>query len=154
MSKQEKLSQKGYIFGLGAFRRYKEITGNDISHFEEALKPEFLRNEKGEVQYDGDEPIRIRDINVDEVEANYRWAVMLKCANDVYCNINGGVQSSVDAFTVYLSEADQSESNVLISQYLDSNYMGKPMRDYYGIPKVKEEAKKKPSPRAKPTSKR
>ena len=37
MIKQMKLSQRGYIFGLGAFRRYKESTGHDIGHFEEAL---------------------------------------------------------------------------------------------------------------------
>lgn len=155
MSKQEKLSEKGYIFGLGAFRRYKEITGHDISHFEEALKPDYLRDEKGELKLDDNgEPTRIRDISIDDIEANYRWAVMLKCANDVYCNINGGDQSSVDAFTVYLSEADQQESNKLVSQYLDSNYMGKPMREYYGIPKPDEKSKKKPSQRAKPTSRR
>ena len=131
MSKQEKLLGRGYIFGLGAFRRYKETTGHDIGHFEEALTG-----------------------SIDQVEANYRWAVMLKCANDVHCSINGGEPISIDEFTVLLDGAEQEESNKIVSQYLDSNYMGKPMRDYYGIPKVKEEAKKKPSPRAKPTSRR
>ncbi|WP_293933137.1 hypothetical protein [Sphingobacterium sp. UBA6645] len=131
MSKQEKLSEKGYIFGLGAFRRYKEITGHDISHFDESLLNK-----------------------VDHVEGNYRWAVMLKCANDVYCNTKGGEQISVDEFTILLDSADQEESNKLVSQYLDSCYMGKSMREYYGIPKPDEKSKKKPSQRAKPTSRR
>ncbi len=132
MKKQVRLlADRGYIFGLGAFRRYKEITGGDISHFEESL---FGK--------------------VDQIDSNYRWAVMLKCANDTHIAINGGESISIDAFEVLLSEADQSESNELLNQYLNSNYMGKPMRDYYGIPKPEETAKKKPSVRAKPTSRR
>lgn len=147
MSKQQKLSEMGYIFGLGAFRRYKEITGHDINHFEEALKPEFITDKDGN-------KVPVRDPNVDDIEVNYRWATMLKCANDVYVNINGGEKLSIDEFTVLLDSAAQEESDKLLQVYLDSNYMGKPMREYYGIPKPEAEAKKKTSQRAKPTSKR
>lgn len=133
MSKQMKLSQRGYIFGLGAFRRYKEITGHDIGHFEEAL---FKMNEIG------------------LIEASYRWGIMLKCANDVYVNINGGDQYSVDEFVEFLNnEADQEESNKLVQQYLDSTLLGNPIRHYYGVPKIEEGAKKKNTQRVKPTSK-
>src|SRR5690606_23296617 len=129
MSKQERLSTKGYIFGLGAFRRYKELTGHDISHFEEALQG-----------------------SADMVEASYRWAVMLKCDNDVYVNIHGGEQLSIDEFTVLLDASAQADSDKLMQQYLDSNYLGKKLREYYGIQPVNEETKKKTSARAKPSS--
>lgn len=127
-----KLSQRGYIFGLGAFRRYKEITGHDINHFEEALLNK----------------------DIDIVESSYRWAVMLKCANDVYVNINGGDHYSVDEFVEFLNnEADQEESNKLVEQYLDSTFLGKKMRDYYGVPNGDNNTKKKNTQRVKPTSK-
>lgn len=133
MSKQQKLSEMGYIFGLGAFRRYKEITGHDINHFEEALT-------------NGKE--------LGDIESSYRWAVMLKCANDLYIDVNGGEKTSIPQYEVLLNDAPQEESNILLGMYLDSNYMGKPMREYYGIPKPEAEPKKKTSQRAKPTSKR
>lgn len=127
-----KLSQRGYIFGLGAFRRYKEITGHDINHFEEALLNK----------------------DIDIVESSYRWAVMLKCANDVYVNINGGDQYSVDEFVEFLNnEADQEESNKLVEQYLDSTFLGKKMRYYYGVPHGDNNTKKKNTQLVKPTSK-
>lgn len=133
MIKQVKLSQRGYIFGLGAFRRYKEITGNDLSHFEECI---------------------LKSDDIGPIESNYRWAVMLKCANDVYTNINGGDKLSVDEFTVLLDQAEQEESNILINQYFDSTFMGRPMREYYGIPKKDDNSKKKNSAQEKRTSKR
>ncbi|MCY4781712.1 hypothetical protein ORI89_18825 [Sphingobacterium sp. UT-1RO-CII-1] len=149
MSKQGiLLKDKGYIFGLGAFRRYKEVTGEDLAHFEEALKPVFEVDKHGNIVEDDEgNPVRIRGI--DDVEANYRWAVMLKCANDIHCDVNNSEKTSVASFTVLLDNAEQSESNDLLKQYLDSSYMGKPMRDYYGIPSPREEAKKKPTARAK-----
>lgn len=92
---------------------------------------------------------------MDVIESSYRWAVMLKCANDVYVNINGGEHYSVDEFVEFLNnESDQEESNKLVQQYLDSTFMGKSMREYYGIPKADENAKKKTSQPAKRTSKR
>ena len=128
-----KLSERGYIFGLGAFRRYKEITGHDLNHFEEALLNK----------------------DIDIIESSYRWAVMLKCANDVYVNINGGQQYSIDEFVEFLNnEQDQEESNKLVNQYLDSSFLGKKMREYYGVPNSDESAKKKTSQPVKRTSKR
>lgn len=129
MSKQDGLLTRGYIFGLGAFRRYKELTGHDIAHFEEALQG-----------------------SVDVIESNYRWAMMLKCANDVHVNIHGGDKLSVDEFTVLLDASPQADSDQLMQQYLDSNYLGKKLREYYGVPPVKDETKKKSSARAKPSS--
>lgn len=148
-----KLSERGYIFGLGAFRRYKEITGGDISHFEESLKPPFKIDGNGKlILGDDKEPIPHRSI--DELEASYRWVVMLKCANDVHVATNGGESYSVDQFEVWFDQAEQSEQSLLIDKYLDSSYLGKKMRDYYGISDKKEDktAKKKPSPRAKQQS--
>jgi hypothetical protein len=149
-----KLSERGYIFGLGAFRRYKEITGHDIEHFEMALLPEFVVDSAGVPVLDGDgNKVPLRPIDL--IESSYRWAIMLKSANDVHCNINGGDKLSVDEFTVLLDQADQVESNTLMDKYLGSNYLGKKMREYYGIPEPSKEApktKKKPSPRAKPQS--
>ncbi|WP_343321420.1 hypothetical protein [Sphingobacterium multivorum] len=149
-----KLSERGYIFGLGAFRRYKEITGHDIEHFEQALLPEFIVDEKGEPVLDED-GLKIPFRQIDLMESSYRWAIMLKAANDLHCNINGGDKLSVDEFTILLDNADQEESNKLMDQYLDSNYLGKKMRVYYGIPEPTKEApkaKKKASPRVKPQS--
>lgn len=157
MSKQKKSSggllSRGYIFGLGAFRRYKELTGADVAHFEEALKPAFFTDGEGNVVYQDGAPVRVRDENVDEVEASYRWAVMLKCANDIYVNINGGDKLTVDEFTVMLDSSDQAESDELMNRYLDSNYMGRQMRDYYGIPKSTGPEKKSSAP-AKRTARR
>jgi hypothetical protein len=149
-----KLSERGYIFGLGAFRRYKEITGGDISHFEESLKPPFKIDAKGKLILDeNEEPIPHRSI--DELEASYRWVVMLKCANDVYVATNGGDSYSVDQFEVWFDQAEQSEQSLLIDKYLDASYLGKKMRDYYGISDNKKEdknSKKKPSQQAKQQS--
>lgn len=151
MNKQGKLLSRGYIFGLGAFRRYKEITGADIAHFEECLKPEFEVDEKNQIVFVDGEPKRIRFI--DDIEANYRWVVMLKAANDVYCTVNNIEKISIDEFIILHDKADQKESIALINQYFDSSYLGKPMRDYYGLPKPQEPAKKKPTARAKRTPK-
>lgn len=151
MNKLGKLSDRGHIFGLGAFRRYKEVTGHDLAHFETALLPPFELDDKRNIVYKDGEPVRIRPI--DDVEANYRWATMLKCANDVHVEVHGGEKVSIATYEVLLSDADQKESNKLMDQYLDSNYMGKKMRDYYGIvednPSTDSKAKKKNTPRAK-----
>lgn len=147
--KQEKLSSKGYIFGLGAFRRYKETTGHDISHFEEALKPAFAIDTSGEFLRDeNNQLIPVRSVDVDDVEAGYRMAIMFKCANDTHIAINGGEPSSIDEFENMLNMSSTDDRNQIIDQFLDSNYMGKRMRDYYGIPKP-DEAKKKTSARVK-----
>lgn len=119
----EKLSEKGFVFGLGAFRRYKELTGHDIDHFEQALNG-----------------------SLDEIESNYRWAVMLKCANDVHIEAYGdGKELPVATFTILLDNAPQEDSQKLVDQFMDSSYIGKSIRQYYGIPKTEEKSKKKPS---------
>lgn len=121
----------GYIFGLGAFRRYTAVTGGDVGHFDEAL----LSADK-----------------IGVVEANHRWAVMLKCAHDVYLLDKGGEGLSVDQFEQLLDNSPQEDSDELVRQYMDSNFMGKKMREYYGIPEPeKETAKKKRSVSAKPS---
>lgn len=123
MSQQGKsLAKLGYIFGLGAFRRYKAITGGDVAHFDEAL----LAADK-----------------IGVIDANHRWAVMLKCANDVHVAANGGEELSVDAFEAMLDAAPQEDSDALVKQYMDSNFMGQKMRIYYGIPEPQAEATKK-----------
>lgn len=139
MSKKPKrLSELDYTFGLGAFRRYKEVTGGDLSHFDEALKPAYALNDEGELDYDV--PIR----SIDEVEANHRWAVMLKCAHDIYVTVEGGESYPVEFFEVLLDNSPQEDSDKLLEQYLHSNFMGRKLREYYGIPEGKiEEGKKK-----------
>lgn len=122
------LAKLGYIFGLGAFRRYKAITGGDVGHFDEAL---------------------IAADKIGVVDANHRWAVMLKCANDVHVAANGGDEMSVDEFEIMLDESPQEDSDALIQQYMDSNFMGNPMRTYYGIPAPESDTKKKRSAPAK-----
>src|SRR5690554_6946202 len=107
-----KLSKVGYIFGLGAFRRYEQHFGKEISHFDETFKPSKAaydawadtQGNKPEVDA-GRPPYR----TISDIEVNHRWAVMLKCAHDVWLTRNDGDHLTVDDFEMLLDESEQVE---------------------------------------------
>lgn len=143
-----KLSKVGYIFGLGAFRRYEQHFGKEISHFDETFKPS---REAFEAWASRQENPPMIDTNkppyrtISDIEVNHRWAVMLKCAHDVWLTRNEGEEYTVDDFEMMIDEAPQEEWNIVQEHYLDSMYLGKKLRVLYGIPEPEPQSKKKAS---------
>lgn len=130
--KQKTLSDLGYTFGLGAFRRYKELTGGDLDHFNEALKPAYEIGADGTVNFD--KPIR----QIDDIEAMHRWAAFLHCANATHVAIHGGTAVTIDEMEHIIDISPQEENDTLIKQYLGSAFLGQEMSRYYGIPDAEE----------------
>lgn len=120
----------GLVFGLGAFRRYNEITGHDIAHFEESI------------------------LSVDKIgflEANKRWAILIKGANDIFNRATKEFNElSIEEIEIMIDDAPQDDMNAIVSFYMDSNYIGNRLGDYYGIvkPEVPESGIKKKSKRS------
>ena len=165
MSQQGKsLAKLGYIFGLGAFRRYEQHFDATIAHFDETFKPtvdawtaavELMRDDadsKGEPFAD---PLPPSFRTISDIEVNHRWAVMLKYAHDVWLIENDGQTVTIDEVELLIDSAPQSDWDAIREQYLESSYLGQKLRVYYGIPEPDaDKAKKKASPSAKQSPRR
>ena len=165
MSQQGKsLAKLGYIFGLGAFRRYEQHFNATIAHFDETFKPtvdawtaavELMRDDadsKGEPFAD---PLPPSFRTISDIEVNHRWAVMLKYAHDVWLIENDGQTVTIDEVELLIDSAPQSDWDAIREQYLESSYLGQKLRVYYGIPEPDAgKAKKKASPSAKQSPRR
>lgn len=165
MSQQGKsLAKLGYIFGLGAFRRYEQHFNSTISHFDETFKPtaeawdyavELMRAEAERKGEPFNEPLPPSFRTISDVEVNHRWAVMLKYAHDVWLIENEGEAVTIDEVEMLIDAAPQSDWEALREQYLESNYLGQKLGVYYGIPEPDaDKAKKKASPSAKQSPRR
>lgn len=161
MSQQGKsLAKLGYIFGLGAFRRYEQHFDSTMpKHFDVVfrLNEELCEQLVAEGKLDKDVADMLPKRTISDVEANYRWAAMLKFANDLFIEDNGGDPLTIDQMADMISAVDQSEFNVVYERFLESYYMGKKMRVYYGIPEPapeKSKPKKKASPSARQSPRR
>lgn len=159
MSQQGKsLAKLGYIFGLGAFRRYEQHFNTTIAHFDETFKPtremyEAWLKSQGKSMPEANGALPFRTIS--DVEVNHRWAVMLKYAHDVWLIENDGEPVTVDEVEMLIDAAPQSDWDAIREQYLDSSYLGQKLRVYYGIPEPEaDKAKKKASPSAKQSPQR
>ncbi len=128
MSQQGKsLAKLGYIFGLGAFRRYEQHFNTTIAHFDETFKPtkemyEAWLKSHGKHMPEANGPLPFRTIS--DVEVNHRWAVMLKYAHDVWLIENDGEPVTVDEVEMLIDAAPQSDWDAIREQYLDSSYLG------------------------------
>lgn len=166
MSQQgnKSLAKLGYIFGLGAFRRYEQHFGATISHFDETFKPteeawtgavEALRADAEAKGKEFAQPLPPSFRTISDVEVNHRWAVMLKYAHDVWLIENEGEPVTIDEVEMLIDAAPQSDWDAIREQYLDSSYLGQKLRAYYGIPEPDAaKAKKKASPSAKQSPRR
>ena len=165
MSQQGKsLAKLGYIFGLGAFRRYEQHFNATIAHFDETFKPtveawtyavEAMRSDAEQKGEPFTDPLPPSFRTISDVEVNHRWAVMLKYAHDVYLIENEGDAATIDEVEMLIDAAPQSDWEAIREQYLESSYLGQKLRVYYGIPEPEaDKAKKKASPSAKQSPRR
>lgn len=166
MSQQgnKSLAKLGYIFGLGAFRRYEQHFGATIAHFDETFKPtveawtgavEALRADAESKGKEFTQPLPPSFRTISDVEVNHRWAAMLKYAHDVWLIENEGEPVTIDEVEMLIDAAPQSDWDAIREQYLDSSYLGQKLRVYYGIPEPDAaKAKKKASPSAKQSPRR
>jgi len=165
MSQQGKsLAKLGYIFGLGAFRRYEQHFNSTIAHFDETFKPtadawtaavEALRADAEAKGKEFAQPLPPQFRTISDVEVNHRWAVMLKYAHDVWLIENEGEPVTIDEVEMLIDAAPQPDWDAIREQYLDSSYLGQKLRVYYGIPEPDaDRAKKKASPSPKQSPRR
>src|SRR5690606_33533482 len=163
--KGKSLAKLGYIFGLGAFRRYEQHFGTTISHFDETFKPtvdawtgavEALRSDAEAKGKEFTQPLPPSFRTISDVEVNHRWAVMLKYAHDEWLIENEGEPVTIDEVEMLIDAAPQSDWDAIREQYLDSRYLGQKLRVYYRIPEpdAAKGAKKKASPSAKQSPRR
>lgn len=159
------LAKLGYIFGLGAFRRYEQHFDTTIAHFDETFKPtaeawtgavEALRADAEAKGKEFTPPLPPSFRTISDVEVNHRWAVMLKYAHDVWLIENEGEPVTIDEVEMLIDAAPQSDWDAIREQYLNSSYLGQKLRVYYGIPEPDADkvAKKKASPSAKQSPRR
>lgn len=128
----------GLLFGLTAFRYFCEDTQSTLQLLDEVILGQ------------GD---------IDNVKRNNYWAVFIRSAAKVYNKINGVTDDvpTIEQIEYAIDITDQDEFNKIFEYYLDSSYVGKTMREHYGLVEIpdneedsgEEKAKKKRTQSAK-----
>lgn len=132
--KKFKLGDKtlGFIFGITAFRLFCERTEKDIEHLDKVI---------------------IGDPSMDSIVRNHQFAIFICCANEVYNDLNGIDEDpiGIKEMEYLIDNTDQKDFDKLFQYYLDSSYVGKTMREHYGLSEVPDKGSKAETAKKKPT---
>lgn len=119
-------SEVGLIFGLTAFRYWCEETGQPLEVLDQVLM----------------------DDKMDNVIRNNYWAIFILCGMRVFNRVNKDEKYQQEIPTIeeveYLIDVTpQPVFNKVFDYYLDSSYVGKTMREHYGLVEVSDKEEKK-----------
>lgn len=127
--KKFKLGDKslGFVFGVTVFRMFCERTEKDIEYLDKVI---------------------LGSPDIDFLERNGMFAVFLSCACEMYALLNGTEEEppSIEEMEYLIDNTPQDEFNKVFSYFLDSYYVGKTMREHYGIAEESDGKKTKKKP--------
>ena len=116
----------GLIFGLTAFRYWCESTGQSLETLDKV----------------------IMDPEMDNIARNNYWAVFILCGMQVFNKVNKDEKyqqeiPTIEEIEYLIDNTPQDLFNDIFNYYLDSSYVGKTMREHYGLVEVSDKEEKK-----------